>query len=115
MDRNPRAAIAFDTGGSLNTHSAEGLFQRVAAKTNQAIRVQLQYPTDLAGQTILIQSMDGAPVIGNSDKLTVGDDGTATMMVRLGASEGIYRFVLRCSDANTVLRFYAIKPGNTSS
>lgn len=114
FDHSPAAAITFDSGESLNTQSIEGLFQRVAAKTNQAVRVQLQYPIDLAGQSIVIQSMDGAPVIGNSDRLSVGDDGTATMMVRLGASEGIYRFVLRCNDSSAVLRFYAIKPGKPS-
>lgn len=114
VDHSPKAAITFDTGESLDTPSIEGLFQRVAAKTNQAIKVQLKYPTDLAGQPILVQSMDGAQIIGNTVAQTVAEDGTATMVVRLGSSEGIYRFVLRCSDSTAALRFYAVRPGSRS-
>ncbi len=83
--RSPAAAIALDGGGSLKAHSAEGLFERVAAVTNQAVVVRLQYGTDLGGKPILIESLDGAEVLGNTTNLTLGADGSATVRLRLGA------------------------------
>ncbi len=115
VDHSPAAEIRFDSGGTLKAQSAQGLFGRVAAVTNQAIVVQLQYSTDLGGKPILIQSLDGAQVLGNTANLAVGDDGTATVQLRLGASEGLYRFAIVCGDSRTFLRFYASKPGNPSA
>jgi hypothetical protein len=111
IDHSPKAAISLDTGGALTLASAQGLFGRVAAQTSQAITVQLQYPADLVGQRIFVQSLDGAQLIGISDKLVVGADGTATVGVQLAAAEGIYRVAVTCSDSRTLLRFYAVAPG----
>lgn len=113
-DHSPEAEITFGGGGSLKTRSAEGLFGRVGAVTNQAVVVRLQYPSELGGKPILIQSLDGAQVLGNAANLAAGADGMAIVQLRLGASEGLYRFALACGDARTLLRFYASKPGNPS-
>lgn len=112
---SPRATITFDTGGSLNARSAEGFFERVAIVTNRTVVVQLQYPSDLAGSPLLIESLDGAQVLGNAGNLALGADGTATVQLRMGASEGLYRFVLVRGDSHTLLLFYASKPGNPFS
>jgi hypothetical protein len=111
IDHSPKAAISLDTGGTLTLVSAQGLFGRVAAQTSQAITVQLQYPADLAGQRIFVQSLDGAQLIGIPDQLVVGADGTATVRLQLAIGEGIYRVAVTCSDSRTLLRFYAVAPG----
>jgi len=111
IDHSPKAAISLDTGGALTLASAQGLFGRVAAQTGQGITVQLQYPPDLVGQRIFVQSLDGAQLIGIPDKLVVGPDGTATVQLQLAGGEGIYRVAVTCSDSRTLLRFYAVAPG----
>ncbi len=115
LDRKPSAAVTFAGAGSLRARSAEGLFERVAAVTNQAVVVQLQYGADLGGKPILIQSLDGGQVLGNAANLALGADGSATVQLRMGASEGLYRFALVCGDSHALLLFYASKPGNPSS
>ncbi|MBV9008359.1 MAG: hypothetical protein JO354_04220 [Verrucomicrobia bacterium] len=109
---DPVAAISLDTGESINVASRQGLFGRVAVKTNQAVTIQLQYPPALAGKRIGIQSLDGAQLLGSTNNLAVGADGTARVQVRLGAAEGLYRFSVICQDSQALVRFYAIAPGN---
>ncbi len=111
----PRAEMTFDSGGSLEARSGDGLFERVAVLTNQAVAVRLRYSPDLAAKPILIESLDGAQVLGNAANLALGADGTATVQLRMGASEGLYRFAVVCGDWHTLLLFYASKPGNPSS
>ncbi len=115
IDRGPAAAISLESAGAINLTSAHGYFGRVAARTNQAVAAQLQFPPDLAGQPVRVQSVDGAQLIGTTDKLTVGPDGTATIRVRLGTAEGLYRIGVICGDSRALLRFYAIAPGKPNS
>jgi hypothetical protein len=114
IGRSPTAAMIFDTGGSLTTRSVQGTFGRVAATIDQSVTVQLRYPIDLAGQLLFIQSLDGGQVVSDTAKATIGLDGTATLQLRVGGREGLYRFVLRCGDSYAVLRFYAVPPGKSS-
>jgi hypothetical protein len=109
-DHSPQALITFDDQSLVHVQSGEGLFPRVAARINQAATILLQYPTDLGGQPIIVQSLDGAQVIGDIQNLTLGTDGTAILNVRMGGSEGLYRFALLCGDSHTLLRFYASAP-----
>ncbi len=113
-DRSPTAVMRFDAGTSLALRSGHGLFGRVAARTNQAIAIQLQFPADLAEQSVLVESVDGAQVIGSANNLVVNADGSATLQLRLGSAEGIYRFIVTCRDSRAVLRFHAIAPGKPS-
>ena len=115
IDRGPAAALSFDRGGGIILTSARGFFNRVAARTNQAIAVQLQFPLDLAGQAVRVQSLDGSQLIGTTDKLTLAADGTATVRVRLGPAEGLYRIGVLCGDSRALLRFYAFAPGEPIS
>jgi hypothetical protein len=114
IDRSPTAAMIFDTGGSLTTRSVQGTFGRVAATIDQSVTVQLRYPIDLAGQPLLIQSLDGGQVVSDTAQATIGLDGTTTLQLQVGGGEGLYRFVLRCGDSFAVLRFYAVPPGKSS-
>ncbi|MGI9113461.1 MAG: hypothetical protein DLM52_11020 [Chthoniobacterales bacterium] len=111
IDRGPAAAMSLESTGAINLTSARGFFGRVAARTNQAVAAQLQFPVDLAGQRVLVQSLDGAQLIGTTDKLTLGADGTATIRVGLGAAEGLYRIGVVCGDSRALVRFYAVAPG----
>jgi hypothetical protein len=106
-DGCPTAAITFDDRSLVLVRSGEGHFPRVDARINQAATILLQYPTDLGGQPIIVQSLDGAQVIGDIQNLTLGTDGTVILNVRMGGSEGLYRFALLCGDSHTLLRFYA--------
>jgi len=115
IDRGPAAALSFDGAGLITFPSARGFFPRVAARTNQAVAAQLQFPADLAGQAVRVQSLDGSQVIGGTDKLTLAPDGTATVRVRLGAAEGLYRIGVICGDSHALLRFYAFAPGEPIS
>ena len=109
-DHSPQALITFDDTSLVDVQSGEGRFPRVAARINQGATILLQYPTDLGGQPIIVQSLDGAQVIGDIQNLTLGMDGTAILNVRMGGSEGLYRFALLCGDSHTLLRFYASVP-----
>lgn len=83
-DRSPTAGMRFDNGASITLTGGHGLLGRVAARTNQAVAVQLQFPTDLAGEIVAVQSVDGADVIGSANRLVVDSDGSATVQLRLG-------------------------------
>jgi hypothetical protein len=110
-DHTPQQAlITFDDQSSVNVRGGQGHFPRVAARTNEELTIQLQYSTDLGGQPITVESPDGAQVIGDIGNLAVGADGTATLQVRMGGTEGLYRFGLFCSDSYTLLSFYASAP-----
>jgi hypothetical protein len=110
-DHTPQQAlITFDDESSVNIRGGQGHFPRVAARTNREVTIQLQYSTDLGGQPIIVQSLDGAQVIGDIGNLAVGTDGTATLHVRMGGSQGLYRFGLFCSDSYTLVSFYASAP-----
>jgi hypothetical protein len=113
-DRSPTASMKFDSGASIALPGGHGLTGRVLAFTNQAVATQLQFPADLAGKNVFVQSLDGAQIIGQSNKLVLAADGTATVQLRLGVSEGLYRVVVSCQDSRSILRFYAVAPGKSS-
>src|SRR5438270_13968429 len=115
IERSPKAAISFDTGGSLEVLTVGGLSGRVEARTNQFVNVQLHYPADLIGQAVGVQSVDGAIVVGATNRPVIGNDGTVTIRFKMGDSESLYRFVVMCGDLHTTLRFYAIEPGKRST
>lgn len=111
IDRGPAARVALDSGGGITLASAQGFFGRVAARTNQAVAAQLQFPVDLAGRRVFVQSLDGAALTGATDKLRLGADGTANIQARLGSAEGLYRIAVACGDSRALLRLYAVAPG----
>jgi len=115
IDSGPAAALSFDNGAGISLPSARGFFPRVAARTSQTVAAQVQFPVDLAGQRVLVQSLDGSQVIGATDNLTLAVDGTATIRIRLGAADGLYRVGVMCGHSRAVLRFYAFAPGEPVS
>src|SRR4029077_10880657 len=78
-DGSPTATIGFPDSTFLYVPSHNGLFPEVATQIGQSLGVQVRFPLEFAGATLIAQSLDGGTLPDGQDTLTVGADGTVSI------------------------------------
>src|SRR5439155_19533608 len=85
------AKITFQNQQVVTVSSASGVFDPVTVNPQDAMSVQLQFPTTTAGIAVVIQVMDGG-VLGIAGRsVIIGEDGTLMFPFQVSDVPGRYR------------------------
>src|ERR1700737_1434802 len=95
----------FFNGGSYVVATSNDL---VGLQPNQVVDVAVQFSTDKAGRTIIIEPLDGGQVIGSSNKLVVSTDGTLTFRLQAGHDPGVCQISLHDGAQEMGLQFWVL-------
>jgi hypothetical protein len=96
-------------------------FQPIAIYPDQQLRINLQFPTSSAGQTILVGVLDGSGTITtatNAGAVTIGNDGSVVIGYQAPHDPGHCQVTFRFGTQNSVLPLTvlnsveAARPGN---
>lgn len=90
-------------------------FEQLGLRPEQAVTVTVQFPVELAGQSIVAAPLDGGVLTIPDDGLIVASDGTVTFPLQAGESVGACRIAVHQPDDMNVIHFWIIdaeNPGN---
>ena len=68
--------------------------------------VQVRFPLEFVGATLIAQSLDGGTFPNGQDSLTVAVDGTVSIQFQTGNQPGVYRLRLIVNETGALLQFY---------
>jgi len=109
------AAITFPSGTFLQVRSTSDLFPLVAADPGASLNIQLRFPVNFAGATIIAAALDGGIASIAQDNPTIAADGTASIQFQVASQPGLYRVVLNTGGVFTTLQFWVANSQNPSA
>jgi hypothetical protein len=98
------ATVKYPNLAFLRAYSSDGKFDPMLAVSGQNMQVTLQFPTDWANLTAVVQSLDGASA--SYDGSPVAADGTLQFTVAAATQPGLYRIQVMVGDAQVLLQFW---------
>ena len=107
------ATLTFANSATMQLKSHERRFPLVGLNAGESVNVKVQFPATLAGQPLVIQSLDGAAISLGSQSPTVGSDGSFAVNLMAGTRPGRYRVLVAAGGISTELQFWVPTP-NTS-
>ncbi|MBA2436306.1 MAG: hypothetical protein H0V54_14720 [Chthoniobacterales bacterium] len=85
-------------------------FDRLGVRTQQILTITVQFPPELAGQTILVDPLDGGAVTVPEEGLLVGSDGNVTFQFQTSEGFGAARIAVHQPDDNNFVQFWVVDP-----
>ena len=83
---------------------------RLGLDPQQTVTVTVQFPTELAGQVILAEPLDGGTLFIPEQGLTVGADGNVTFQLQASEFFGAGRVSVHQPDDCNILQFWIVDP-----
>jgi len=112
---NPTAAITFPSGAFLQVRSTSDLFPLVAADPGASLNIQLRFPVNFAGATIIAAALDGGIASIAQDNPAIAADGTASIQFQVASQPGLYRVLLNTGGVFTTLQFWVANSQSPSA
>lgn len=111
-DDSSRAQSAEVDDGSgqlpMGPTKQNGRFERISLNPLQVVSVTLHYPAAMAGQTVLLDALDGGRVIVQGRSATVDSAGNVQFSFQAGKSPGHYRIAAHQTGSSDLLQFWVI-------
>lgn len=85
-------------------------FSALGLLAQQVLLITVQFPTELAGQRMIVEAIDGGTVSMPEDGLFVGPDGNVTFQFEAGGAFGACRLVVHQPDDSNFLQFWIVDP-----
>lgn len=105
--RAPLAAVIDFGSASLKRPGKTGRkFEQVGIDPHKVVTVTVQYPVDMAGQTIVAESLDGGRVIVQGPALLIDEQGLLRFGFQAGDLIGFSRLTLYNGETIQTLQFW---------
>ncbi|HEY2711466.1 MAG TPA: hypothetical protein VGI60_03050 [Chthoniobacterales bacterium] len=85
-------------------------FERLGVLPNQVLSITVQFPVELAGQTIIAEALDGGTLSLPEGGLVVGRDGTVSFQFQAGISFGACRIGVHQPDDSNFIQLWIVDP-----
>jgi hypothetical protein len=85
-------------------------FERLGLLPNQILSITVQFPAELAGQTIIAESLDGGTLSLPEEGLLVDADGNVTFQFQAGVSFGACRIAVHQPDDSNFIQLWVVDP-----
>lgn len=109
---DPRAPVAavIDFGANQRSRPSKigRKFEQLGINPDQVVGVTVQYPVEMAGQTIVAESLDGGRVVVHGSELTIDSEGLLSFGFQAGDASGVSRLTLYNGDTAQMLQFWVI-------
>ena len=92
--------------------SHDRVVDRAGLGREQVVTVTLQFPTEMAGNPVMVAPIDGGQVtaFNGTNGLFVGNDGTVAFSFQAGRAPGLYRLIAQLGANDYRLEFYVLDP-----
>ena len=81
-------------------------FDELGLDPGQTVTITVQFPVELAGQTLLVEPFDGGLLTLSEGGLILADDGTISFQFQASGIPGACRVVVHQPDDINVVRFW---------
>lgn len=111
----PPITIYFGDGSAVAAFTKGGVTQNVQIHPGEGVVVQVAFPTEAAGQSVIIQALDGGTLATSEDNVTVNSEGLATFSFTADAKSGLYRVFVKVGDSTSTIQFWIPIPTDDSA
>lgn len=110
-DLQVTATVSYARRGVLSTATGNGTTELLDIQSAETVSVEVIFPPDLTGQTLIVEALDGGAVDDNG-KEKVGDEGSALVNFTAGTKPGLYRVRVSGGAAVLLIKFWLSDPSN---
>ena len=90
-------------------------FEQLGLDPWQTVTITVQFPAELAGQTLIAEPLDGGALTLPEGGLVVGADGSVTFQFQAGDMVGTCRLAIHQPDDMNVLHFWIVDQQNPAN
>ena len=87
-------------------------FQQLGVDPEQILTITVQFPSELAGQPMIVEALDGGTPSIPEGGLFVGSDGRVTFQFQAGDGFGACRVAVHQPDDSNFLQFWVVDPAH---
>lgn len=85
-------------------------FDRLGVDPGTILTITVQFPIELAGQTIIAEPLDDGALTMPDSGLFIGPDGNVSFQFQAGSSSGACRIAVHQPDDSNFMQFWIIDP-----
>ncbi len=111
----PPVTIYYADGSAVAVFTKGGITSNVEIHPSETVTIQVAFPAETAGQTVIVQSLDGGSIAVSEDNLTVNSDGIGTLSFTAGTTPGLYRVFVKAGDPSSTIQFWIPIPTDDSA
>ncbi len=85
-------------------------FDQLGLRPQQAINLTVQFPVEMAGQTILVEPLDGGTATLPEEGLIVSSEGTVSFQFQASEDPGACRIAVHQPDDSNFIHLWVVDP-----
>ncbi len=110
VSRALAATVDYGNDAVFQPAKHDTTLDRLGLDPQQTVNVTVQFPVEMAGQSILAEALDGGVVTLPDGGLIVADDGTVSFQFQASDASGCCRLAVHQPDDSNFLLFWVIDP-----
>lgn len=114
-DGSLNAVIGSNSGRERHLTGHNGYIGRAGLRPGQPVRVTIDCPASVKGESVFVSSPDGGRVVPPNEALKIKPDRTVSFVFQAGDEHGLYRVYIEAGGQQHLLEFYVLDlehPGN---
>jgi hypothetical protein len=104
------ATVDYGNGNIFNPAKSSTEFEQLGVLQEQVLTITVQFPSEMAGQPMIVEALDGGTLFIPEEGLFVGTDGNVTFQFQAGDAFGACRLAVHQPDDSNFLQFWVVDP-----